>query len=354
MATDEERRRVLEHARALINRPYPALRPRPAPAPDPAELPTWTGLDHLLSPIHWDWPGWLPRGFLTILAGDPGAGKSLLALHLAAVYLNRLPWPDGAPFTGDAARPAVIWCEAESSHALNLERARRWDLDLERILSPVKSILRNFSLAERHSATTLLALALREDVGLVVVDSLRGLRLGSRPTPIRSTLTIFAEIARLAHKPLILTHHLRKSRRRRGDPPALEHLLGAGAIAQVARVIWAVDLPDPARPAYRRLSILKNNLAPFPDPLGFHINAAGLHFGPPPQPTGPETARDRALAFLRAQLAAGPLPSSDLYDNAEAAGLSPRTLRRAKKQLAARAFRPPGQTRWYWKLPEKK
>jgi hypothetical protein len=44
-----------------------------------------------------------------------------------------------------------------------------------------------------------------------------------------------------------------------------------------------MDLPDPADPQTRRLSVVKNNLAPFPDPLGFRIDDHGLHFGPPYQ-----------------------------------------------------------------------
>src|SRR5262245_32618541 len=31
----------------------------------------------------WLWPGWLARGILTLLDGDPGLGKSTLAIELA-------------------------------------------------------------------------------------------------------------------------------------------------------------------------------------------------------------------------------------------------------------------------------
>ncbi|MCI0726797.1 MAG: AAA family ATPase, partial [Chloroflexi bacterium] len=57
--------------------------------PPPPYLPasSWADLDERLDPVQWDWPGWLPRGFLTILAGEPGTGKSLLCLRLAACYL---------------------------------------------------------------------------------------------------------------------------------------------------------------------------------------------------------------------------------------------------------------------------
>jgi len=340
---EEELRRILERVRSLNGAAGPSA---------------WTPLDRGLGPIHWDWPGWLPRGFLTILAGDPGAGKSLLCLHLVAVYLNRHGWPDGAPFGTPAAAtgpPAtVIWGETESSHALNLQRARDWHLDLERILSPVPNILRNLSLDHPHQVNRLLVLAQREDVRLIIVDSLRGLRSNSKkPASLSYLLTVLTEIARIAGKPIVLTHHLRKSGYRTAAPPSLGHLVGPGVVGQTPRVIWGLDIPDPARPHYRRLSVIKNNLTPFPAPLGFRIAGDGLHFGPPPEPPRPDTERERAYTFLHEQLKGGPLPALTLYERAAAAGLSRRTLRRAKKALGIRSIRPPGETRWHWEFPKK-
>jgi hypothetical protein len=46
-------------------------------------------------------PALLPNsGFLVIVAGEPGAGKSALCLRIAATYGHRLSWPDGSNFTG--------------------------------------------------------------------------------------------------------------------------------------------------------------------------------------------------------------------------------------------------------------
>ena len=47
-------------------------------------------------PIEWTWPGWLARGRLHILAGQPGAGKTTLALEFAAIISSGGVWPDGA------------------------------------------------------------------------------------------------------------------------------------------------------------------------------------------------------------------------------------------------------------------
>ena len=46
--------------------------------------------------IDWLWPGWLPAGKLTILAGAAGTGKTTLALGLGAVITTGGKWPDGS------------------------------------------------------------------------------------------------------------------------------------------------------------------------------------------------------------------------------------------------------------------
>src|SRR5262249_31552332 len=47
-------------------------------------------------PVRWLWPERLARGKLSILVGDPGLGKSLVTLDLAARLSTGRGWPDGA------------------------------------------------------------------------------------------------------------------------------------------------------------------------------------------------------------------------------------------------------------------
>jgi RecA-family ATPase len=51
-------------------------------------------------PVDWLWPGRLALGKLTMLDGDPGLGKSLLALDLCARLSRGLAFPDGRPGPG--------------------------------------------------------------------------------------------------------------------------------------------------------------------------------------------------------------------------------------------------------------
>jgi hypothetical protein len=60
-------------------------------------------------PVEWLWRGWIPRGKLTLLEGDPGVAKSLLTIELAARITKGLPMPDGSP----CERGSVVIVNAE-------------------------------------------------------------------------------------------------------------------------------------------------------------------------------------------------------------------------------------------------
>src|SRR5579862_7743263 len=87
-ATQDERNEQLPHAADAP--PHP---PPPAAADDPVLVPL---ADVDARDVAWLWPGRVARGKLTLLCGDPGVGKSMLALDLAARVTNGAAWPDGA------------------------------------------------------------------------------------------------------------------------------------------------------------------------------------------------------------------------------------------------------------------
>ncbi|MEW5934471.1 MAG: AAA family ATPase, partial [Bacillota bacterium] len=60
--------------------------------------------------VTWLWYPYLPRGKITLLEGDPGVGKSWLALALAAIVSRGWSFPglDGIPPEGQAGEPADV------------------------------------------------------------------------------------------------------------------------------------------------------------------------------------------------------------------------------------------------------
>ena len=64
--------------------------------------------------IKWLWPQWIALGKLTILAGAGGAGKTTMALSLAATLTNGGRWPDDTASTRTGN--VIIW-SSEDDHA---------------------------------------------------------------------------------------------------------------------------------------------------------------------------------------------------------------------------------------------
>jgi putative DNA primase/helicase len=64
-------------------------------------------------PIRWLWPGRLPRGRLSLLAGMPGLGKSFATADFAARVSTGTPWPDGTA----CERGSVLFVAAEDDPA---------------------------------------------------------------------------------------------------------------------------------------------------------------------------------------------------------------------------------------------
>ena len=63
--------------------------------------------------VAWLWPGFVPRGKLTLLDGDPNLGKSLITIDLAARLSRGGPLPDVEAITEERV----------------LEICKKWDLD---------------------------------------------------------------------------------------------------------------------------------------------------------------------------------------------------------------------------------
>ena len=55
-------------------------------------------------PVDWLWPNRIALGKVTLLAGDPGLGKSLVTLGVASAVSRGAPWPDEPHATATSGR----------------------------------------------------------------------------------------------------------------------------------------------------------------------------------------------------------------------------------------------------------
>jgi hypothetical protein len=312
--------------------------------------PTWADLEEMIGPVEWDWPGWLAKGFMTLVVANSGDGKSSLILDIAKTYLTGSPWPDGSPFRGEIGK--VLWCETEAAQVLNLDRAKKWGLPLERFITPLNP-LDNVSLDNPEHQGIIYSKARQPEAKLIVVDSFSG---GTRKDAKASNQmgavgNFLAELARDTDKPVLVSHHLRKKNVLDGEDITLDQVRDSSAIPQYARVVWAIDAPDADFKDRKRLYVIKNNLRRFPAPLGFEITDRGLVFGEAPKPPKKETQADKAADLLRVLLANEPKPQEFIKSEAAGVGISMATINRVKANLNIVSKKV--GTVWYWSLPAK-
>ena len=315
---------------------------------------TLADLAAILPRTEWVWAGYVPKGYVSLVAGAAGSGKSALVLWLAKSVTTVAPWPDGSPNTTPTGK--VVWCDTEATQAILLERAQAWGIPLENIIIPAldpERPLEDVLLDDPKGWEALEREVKTHRPPLVVIDSLRGShRSEEKDAPMQALMSKLANLARDHQAAVIVVHHLRKRNElERADVVEPDRVRGSGVIVAMSRLVLAVDRPNGDDLEHQRLSIIKNNLGKFAPSLGFRISDAGLAFGDAPEPPHKETTVDRAVEFLKAKLRQEPIEADDLITEAEKAGISYNSLTRARQKLKIDTVKV-GKV-WMWTLPVK-
>jgi hypothetical protein len=322
-------------------------------------------------PVAWLWPGHLALGKLAILEGDPGLGKSFLALDLCARLSTGRPWPDGAA----APSPAACLILNGEDDAADTVRPRLAALGADParvfVIEPGEGDLAS-PLCLPAEVGVLDALVDRAQARLVVIDPvMQFLGPAVNTTSDRSVRRALAPLAALARRracTILLIRHLTKVGRGR----AVHRGLGSIGLVGACRSAWLVAEEAEGSPRLV-LAQVKNNLAPRQPSLAFELvhpedGGAALNWlGPveitadallaPVRRTGRDPDRSRAAHdFLAGLLADGPLTSQEVWQRAEEEGVSARTIERVKKALKVRStwVTVDGRAVSYWLLPEQK
>lgn len=85
----------------------------PDPDVDADSLILERACDVVIRPTRWLWPGRIPMGRLTLLAGDDSAGTSLVAMDIAARVSREAAWPDAPPPTEQVLEAGVANAPAD-------------------------------------------------------------------------------------------------------------------------------------------------------------------------------------------------------------------------------------------------
>lgn len=351
----------------------------PIPVKSPVQKPTGREpvcvkmSDVIPKSVRWLWEPFIPIGKITLLEGDPGIGKTWLALQLAAIISNgnRFPRLDGIPSEnqepravlylsaedglGDTLRPRLDAAGADPSkiHALT-----GWRQEVE--TGEPKS--GQVSLQDIPTIETAIA---THKPALVVIDPLQAY-FGAgvdfyRANETRPILSALGQMAERQGVAVLAIRHLGKSRHDR----AVYQGLGSIDFAAAARSILLVG-QSPDDPALRVMAHVKSSLAPKGPSIAYQLIDgrfvwAGVSKLSADALLAPQTSEENKSAiseakeFLLELLRSGPAASNDIFREAKENGLSERTLKRAKAALgivAQRRKSVDGGGQWFWKIPE--
>jgi hypothetical protein len=318
--------------------------------------------------VSWLWQGRIPLGKITVLDGDPGLGKSTLALDLAARVTRGASMPDDSSGMdggvviltaedglGDTVRPRLEAAGGDPTRVLALQTIGTGDDE------------RPVSLADLQALEQAIR---RVKAKLVIVDPVMAF-LGAqtdsyRDQDVRRCLAPLASLAETTGAAFLIIRHLNKAA---GGNPMYR---GGGSIGIIGAARSGLLVSrDPDDESRRVLASTKSNLSKPPGSLSFALEdraeavrikwlGASRHsaitlLSEPVNDQDP-AALDEAKDFLRVQLADGPFPARELKRLGRVAGISEKTLDRAKGALGIRPRKvgQPGSSiqGWVWEFPE--
>ena len=255
-ADPEEVDRIMAAARFELADRLEELRSLPADDAPEAECLTLTkASDVEQREVDWIWPGWLPRGELTLLAGQPKTGKTTLALSVASILSRGGQWPTGERATkGDT----IFWTAEDSLEKTVAPRlsAAGADMDRIRFINYGKRV--PFSPSQHMG---ILQESIQDDdVRLLILDPvitvLDSKRDSHKATDVRHGLADLQNMIGGLDLAVIGITHFAKGTK--GSDP-LERLIGSQVWGAFARVVWAAARDSGT--GARTLVQVKNNLA---------------------------------------------------------------------------------------------
>jgi hypothetical protein len=284
----------------------------------------------------WVWESWLGNGLVTMIVSDSGVGKTTVCIDLASRIISGGFWPDNEPVDSTDIG-WVLWVECESLQGPNAKRFQRFEIPLNRVkILPLGDVAADTNLDNQKHWNTLLGVAQRPEIKLIIIDSLSGAHSkDENANESREVLKGLAALAKKVNKPILITHHIRKSNsdEASGIIRNTDCIRGTSTFKQFCRVIIALDKPD-SKGDVLRMRQIKNNLAKMPPPLAVSISENGVHYDSeaPIQPVA-ETKVTKAAEIIRKFLQSGPKGATDVKNHLHGLGFYESAINRARTLL---------------------
>lgn len=312
------------------------------------------------------WSGRLAQGKLAILDGEPGQGKSFVALDLCARVSRGWPFPgetDGREpanaliLNGEDGAEDTIW---QRLGQLGADRSRVFIPDKTDGLGPGIQFPANIADLDRVLSKTPIRLLVIDPIMAFLDPSISS----ASDQSVRRALTPLAQVAHHRQACSLLVRHPNKS----GGNSSMYR--GAGSVGIVGACRTAMlAASDPQTPNQHVIAHFKSNLGALQPSLTYRIvtegdECKGLEWMGRSIWTADQllaaakrqvlTPRELARNFLLDFLADAPRNVNDIRASAENLGLTVRTVDRAKRELKIRSVRLyiDNQQISYWLLPE--
>jgi hypothetical protein len=325
--------------------------------------------------VEWLWPLRIARDKLTIMAGDPGLGKSQIAVDIAARISSRSEWPDGerAPLGSVVILAAEDSADDTIRPRLEAAGGDSKRVHVVRMLTSAEGQRRGFDL---HTDIERLAGLCERigDVALIIIDPISaymGDADSHMMTAVQPVLAAIADLAERCKVAVLAIHHPPKN----APSKAIHAFSGSLAFAAGPRLVFIVT--EDANEDERKLLLpVKNNLGPLAAGLAYRVVFASVEHristsciawdDMPIEVSASEALRaansssreperlSEAIEWLQAELANGAALVDEVQQSAAAAGISERTLKRAKQELGVVAEKEEGLFhggKWKWRLP---
>jgi putative DNA primase/helicase len=349
--------------------------------------------DVIMKPVDWVWERRLAIGAMTLVGGDPGLGKTQFLCDVTARITrgNEFPCEEGRARIGSV----VLLAAEDSIESVLVPRLKAAGADLGRvrIVTAVEERdadgrdaderrLFNFTKDMNELEAEIRRLKDVRLVGIDPINAYTGKVDGFVDTQVRQVLIPISMLAERCRVAICSLTHFTKS----GGPKALHRFLGSVAYVAVARMAFAV-LEDPEDEGRRFLLHAKSNLSAPAKGLAFRtlqitaaeteageaipasyvewekthvINTADATLAAHGDTEANPRAKDDAIDFLQAELAAGAVKVQELDKQAKAAGLltdaqaigQSKPFREARKALGIVPRKLGMKKGWAWELPK--
>ena len=303
--------------------------------------------------VEWLWKPYIPFGKVTIIQGNPGEGKTTLALCLCAACTNRKPFPlmpEHEPFNviyqtaedglGDTVKPRLMEAEADLDRVLVIDESKQeLSLSDERIEKAIR----------------------QNGARLIILDPIQAY-VGektdmNKANEIRPIFRRLAEVADRTACAVILIGHLNKAA---GGQSAYRGL-GSIDFRAAARSVLLIGRVK-REPNIRVIVHDKSSLAPEGKPMAFCLDPeTGFEWVGEYDITADEllsgaggntaTKTEQAETLILDLLAdENEMTSEEVMKAAAEVGISERTLKTARRNLETRIEVKRRGNQWYYRL----